>query len=50
MKRADALKRIKAQMPLKDKVRFADFVIDNNGSIKETRKQVMQIRRQLWKS
>ena len=43
-------RRIGLQMPLKDKVRLADFVIDNNGTQKEARKQVDKIRRQLWKS
>lgn len=45
-----ALRRIKAQMPLKDKIRLADFVIDNNGTLSQTRKQVGQIRRLLWRS
>lgn len=44
------LKRIRSQMPLRRKLRLADFVIDNNRSLNETRKQVRQIRRQLWKS
>jgi dephospho-CoA kinase len=44
------LKRQKAQMPLENKVRLADFVIDNDGSIENTRKQVKQIRRMLWRS
>ncbi len=45
-----ALRIIKAQMPLKDKIRLADFVIDNNGTLSQTRKQVGQIRRLLWRS
>jgi dephospho-CoA kinase len=45
-----ALRRIRAQMPLKDKIRLADFVIDNNGTLSQTRKQVGQIRRLLWRS
>lgn len=49
--RADILKRIKCQIPLRQKMRIADFVIDNNGSIKETARQVEQIRRRLlWKN
>jgi dephospho-CoA kinase len=44
------LERLKAQMPLENKVRLADFVIDNDGSIENTRKQVKQIRRMLWRS
>lgn len=50
LSRADILKRIKFQIPLKQKARLADFVIDNSGSIRETVKQVAEIRRQLWKS
>jgi len=48
--RLDILKRIKRQIPLSDKIRLADFVIDNNGTIRETRKQVEKIRRFLWKN
>lgn len=46
----DILKRIRHQVPLKDKVRIADFVIDNSGTIKNTKKQVNKIRRLLWKN
>ena len=42
------LKRAKRQIPLSCKVRMADFVIDNNGSIKKTKFQVDKIRRKLW--
>ena len=37
--------RIQSQLPLKKKLGLADFVIDNNGTIQETRKQVALIRR-----
>lgn len=40
---AEALSRIKSQMPLKDKVAKADEVIDNSGSIEESRQQLMDI-------
>jgi len=40
--------RIRTQMPLSHKVRRADFIIDNDSGLKETRKQVSEIRRQLW--
>jgi dephospho-CoA kinase len=50
LKKADIAKRIKYQIPLRAKARLADFIIDNNGSLKNTRKQVAQIRRKLWKS
>jgi dephospho-CoA kinase len=42
--------RIRSQMPLSQKVRRADFIIDNNGSLHQTRKQVESIRRHVWKS
>ncbi|MFA5411696.1 MAG: dephospho-CoA kinase [Candidatus Omnitrophota bacterium] len=48
--KAEILQRIKAQLSLSDKVRMADFVIDNNGSKEETKQQVSQIRRRVWKS
>jgi len=48
--RADIARRINAQISLAKKVRMADFVIDNNGSKENTRKQVGIIRRKLWKN
>lgn len=39
----DALKRIRAQIPLQEKLKKADLVIDNNGSIESTAKQVILI-------
>uniref|UniRef100_A0A183CL19 Dephospho-CoA kinase n=1 Tax=Globodera pallida TaxID=36090 RepID=A0A183CL19_GLOPA len=39
----EAEKRIKAQMPMSEKVRRADFVIDNNGSVEETEQQLAEI-------
>jgi dephospho-CoA kinase len=50
LKKADILKRIRAQYPLSRKVRMADFIIDNSGRLKETKEQVNKIRRLLWKS
>lgn len=47
---SDILKRIKAQLCLSAKEKLADFVIDNSGTIKETRKQAEAIRRKLWKN
>ena len=40
MSTAEAALRIKAQMPLRKKIRMADFIIDNNGTKKQTEKQV----------
>ena len=45
----EALSRIKSQMPLKDKVGLADAVIDNSGSIEQSRQQLMDILRK-WET
>lgn len=42
-KAGQALKRIKQQMPLREKLKFADYVIDNGGSQSDTNKQVRTI-------
>ncbi|MCX5702364.1 MAG: dephospho-CoA kinase [Candidatus Omnitrophica bacterium] len=47
---ADILKRIRFQLPLSKKIRLADFIIDNSGTIEKTKNQAAQIRRLLWKS
>lgn len=39
----EAVKRIKSQMPLAEKLKFADRVIDNNSRIEETKNQVDKI-------
>ncbi len=36
---------IKAQLPIDEKIGYADFVINNEGSIEETRRQVIEV----WK-
>jgi dephospho-CoA kinase len=41
----EAIKRIEAQMPLKEKIYLADYVIDNSKSPEDTKKEVFQ----LWK-
>ncbi len=46
----DIVLRMKSQIPLRQKCRLADFIIDNSGQVSETRKQVSEIRRKLWKS
>ena len=43
LSRAESLKRIKLQMPLKEKTPLADFIIDNNGSLQQTRKRVEEV-------
>jgi len=39
----EALQRIKSQIPIKQKVEMADYVIDNNNSLDKTREQVKKI-------
>jgi dephospho-CoA kinase len=40
MSREDAQSRIKSQLPLEEKIKSADFVINNDGSLEETKRQV----------
>jgi dephospho-CoA kinase len=42
----EALQRIKSQMPIKEKIKMADYVIDNSSSLDNTKKQVEKI----WKN
>ena len=39
----EAEKRINSQMKFDDKVKYADFIIDNSGNKDETRRQVMEV-------
>jgi len=41
--RDDALRRIRAQMPLSEKRGMADYVIENDGSLEQTRRQVDEL-------
>jgi dephospho-CoA kinase len=43
----DVRQRIAAQIPIKEKVRRADYVIDTNGSFENTERQVVDVLRQL---
>jgi dephospho-CoA kinase len=45
--RGNALKRLKAQLPIQIKKKKADFLIDNNGSRRKTFRQVEKIYGQL---
>ncbi len=42
----EALRKIKAQMPIAEKLKFGQIIIDNSGTVEETGKQV----RELWES
>ena len=46
LSKEEALQRIKSQMPMKEKVKIADYVIDNSNSLDTTREQVEKI----WQS
>jgi dephospho-CoA kinase len=43
LSREDAQKRIEAQLPIEEKISFADHVIYNDGSLEETKRQVEQV-------
>lgn len=45
--RSDALKRLKAQLPIRIKKKKADYLIDNNGAQQRTRRQVEDIYKEL---
>jgi dephospho-CoA kinase len=49
MREKDVVKRMAYQMPLKKKIRYADHAVDNNGTKKETKKQVRKIWQELKK-
>lgn len=49
LKKEDICKRMSCQMPLKAKISKADYVVDNNGTRKETLIQVMKIWQKLKK-
>jgi dephospho-CoA kinase len=41
--REDVRDRIKSQLPLEEKIKSADFVINNDGSLEETKRKVEEI-------
>ena len=48
--RNDALQRMKRQLPLREKLKYTDIVIDNRGTLQQTRKQVQEVWRRLLKT
>jgi len=46
LSKEEALQRIKSQMPMKEKVKMAEYVIDNNNTLDKTKEQVETI----WQS
>jgi dephospho-CoA kinase len=47
LSQSEAQKRIDSQMPLEEKIAVADYVVDNNGALEDTRGQVEQIFHQI---
>jgi len=47
MSEEDAMSRIRSQIPVEEKRRYADHVIDNNGTKKETKRQVLKLYQEL---
>jgi len=43
----EALQRVKSQIPMKEKIKMADYVIDNSNSLDTTREQVKKIWQEL---
>ena len=43
LSQAFVLKRIRLQMPMREKIKLANYVIDNNGTLSQTRDQVREI-------
>lgn len=46
LSKSEALARIASQMPLREKIKLADAVIDNNGELEETRSQIEELIKQ----
>jgi len=46
--KTEVIHRIKSQMLLSKKIQKADFIIDNNGSLMETKKQVVKLWQKLY--
>lgn len=49
IKEREALQRINAQMALHRKIRLADMIIDNNGTLTETKREVKRVWQELQK-
>ncbi|MGQ9570326.1 MAG: dephospho-CoA kinase [Thermodesulfovibrionales bacterium] len=45
----DALLRLRAQLPIEEKMKRADFLIDNSGALEDTIKQVKKVYKKLAK-
>ncbi|MDA2938034.1 dephospho-CoA kinase [Acidobacteria bacterium AH-259-A15] len=45
----EAMRRIRTQMPLSEKVKHADYIVDNSGRLSDTKEQIKQIFTELVK-
>lgn len=50
MKKKAALERIRAQMPLREKLKYADHVVENNGSLAACRKNAAAVFKQILRA
>ena len=48
IKKEDVLKRMGHQIPIGEKIKMADFVIDNNGTRSETKTEVRKVWRRMY--
>jgi dephospho-CoA kinase len=49
MTKEEALKRINAQMDIEEKLKYADFVINNTGTLQDLKKEVEKVYKELEK-
>ena len=47
MSKEEAIKRIKSQMPIEEKVKYADIVIENTSTLEDLRKKVKEVYKKL---
>ena len=47
LSKEEAISRINSQMPVEEKVQYADYIIDNSGALEQTLKQVERLWREL---
>jgi dephospho-CoA kinase len=46
--RKEVMRRMAAQLPDEEKIKAADYVIDNSGTLDRTREQVQKVWREVW--
>jgi dephospho-CoA kinase len=43
MDKEEALRRMRSQMPIEEKRAYADYIIDNRGTLETTQSQVVRV-------